>query len=856
MMSTVLGDSVRLIELREKPIWLLWFTKQTGIGQDGKPKYTKVPCMRDGSLASATDPGTWTTIPQLQGFDTTYYRLGLVFTDLGDGTHLAGFDLDNARRQGQTTPQALSLIRKADTYTEITPSGAGYHLLFRLTTSDHTSFLLWLRDRWGTFWKQPDGSKVEVYAGKRFFTVTCNMFEDRQELRIVPWDELEQILTELGPRPSERIRDMVDAGAVDLRVDTKSLIDQLTQYHPTSPLFAYLKGEPPTPPKMRERNPTLIDRSMYALTIIKLAKGFGCSISETIALLASCPVTAPWLEEKGKIPGHVDGFDGYRDYRQCRRLWSVAGEGIPPTCEVFDADEPEPEADEPGPADPIAPEDIIHPASPKVLTPHIPGTEKSDAAIAKYLIDVGFEDNGGMQQTYAYDSDIDRWLCWENGWELDTDNHATVKLELDYLMHRYVNRFGTNWTDVDKTGLLSTARYDAVLRMITPRLTLRNLKKPIGHFIRTPGATWSLDSLGKASLGDTKRLYDVRKTGAEPNFGILATPLFDNLLEGLANGNREVVEWMWHWFGYCLLGDPTEDAFVVIWGPGGNGKTTLVNVLQRVFGDYAVSLDRRVLLEEGFRLHDTNRNQLRAKRLAIVTEMREKDRWEEGILKQITGGDMISARGMREDATTFKCEAGLLVVCNELPAFGRATPAIQRRFRLIGTTRMPRNPDPGLEDKIVFQESGAILGRMMQYARHVVKPDNWDISKRMKLPEVPHVMLVEARDVLSEHDTLFAWMLARTVHGQEATEEITLMDILINDFKAWMKQEMPGSINMVGGGFDEGRFKKSLQRMGCSLKNDKGGTLRKKIGATAEPAVKGIRLKTQTELDADGATDV
>ena len=75
-----------------------------------------------------------------------------------------------------------------------------------------------------------------------------------------------------------------------------------------------------------------------------------------------------------------------------------------------------------------------------------------------------------------------------------------------------------------------------------------------------------------------------------------------------------------HYLGYCLLGDPNEAVFVVVWGAGGNGKSTLANVLQRIFGSYATSIDAKVIQANGRDQHPASLNRLRNKRLATISE--------------------------------------------------------------------------------------------------------------------------------------------------------------------------------------------------------------------------------------------
>ena len=52
-------------------------------------------------------------------------------------------------------------------------------------------------------------------------------------------------------------------------------------------------------------------------------------------------------------------------------------------------------------------------------------------------------------------------------------------------------------------------------------------------------------------------------------------------------GERQVAEFLKRWFGYCATGDISEQVFVVHWGDGSNGKSTILNTVSAVLGDYA-----------------------------------------------------------------------------------------------------------------------------------------------------------------------------------------------------------------------------------------------------------------------------
>ena len=116
----------------------------------------KRPVTIDGRPASVTDPGTWTTYAAAKA-STIGDGLGYV---LGDG--VGGIDLDHViDDHGRLHPAAAELLaRLPATYTEVSPSGHGLHLLYRMAPGPGT-VRTW------------HGIHVETYSTGRYFTVTA-----------------------------------------------------------------------------------------------------------------------------------------------------------------------------------------------------------------------------------------------------------------------------------------------------------------------------------------------------------------------------------------------------------------------------------------------------------------------------------------------------------------------------------------------------------------------------------------------------------------------------------------------------------------------------------------------------------
>jgi len=138
--------------LRERDQWVCWREEE----RDGKP--TKIPVTPEaGGFASATESETWASFETALDYTETEHAdgIGFVFTD---DDPIVGVDLDDCRdpETDDVDDAALDIIERLDSYTEVSPSGTGYHVLI-------TGALPEGRNRRGS---------VELYDTARFFTVT------------------------------------------------------------------------------------------------------------------------------------------------------------------------------------------------------------------------------------------------------------------------------------------------------------------------------------------------------------------------------------------------------------------------------------------------------------------------------------------------------------------------------------------------------------------------------------------------------------------------------------------------------------------------------------------------------------
>jgi putative DNA primase/helicase len=178
-----------------------------------------------------------------------------------------------------------------------------------------------------------------------------------------------------------------------------------------------------------------------------------------------------------------------------------------------------------------------------------------------------------------------------------------------------------------------------------------------------------------------------------------------------ASGSVEMIGFMQRSVGYCLTGDVSEQKLWIPWGTGANGKSLVINTILTMLGDdYATKASRDLFLSRKDDKHPTAMAQLFGKRLVACIESAEGSRLDEAMVKELTGGDPITARRMREDYWTFAPTHKAFLVTNHRPRVRGTDHAIWRRLCLVPFTVVfaPDRQDKQLPDKLRAELPGIL----------------------------------------------------------------------------------------------------------------------------------------------------
>ncbi len=188
-------------------------------------------------------------------------------------------------------------------------------------------------------------------------------------------------------------------------------------------------------------------------------------------------------------------------------------------------------------------------------------------------------------------------------------------------------------------------------------------------------------------------------------------PTWEAFLDTIMGGNLRLVEYLRRVVGYALTGSVAEQVMWVLFGEGANGKSTFLNAIMGILGDlYAMQAVPELVMARQSEAHPTERADLFGRRVVACVETEQGRRLAESLVKQLTGGERVRARRMREDFWEFDPSHKLFLVTNHKPTIRGADKGIWRRMKLVPfTVTIPdAMKDPALPEKLKAEWPGIL----------------------------------------------------------------------------------------------------------------------------------------------------
>ncbi len=371
-------------------------------------------------------------------------------------------------------------------------------------------------------------------------------------------------------------------------------------------------------------------------------------------------------------------------------------------------------------------------------------------------------------QDWRYCTEWGMWLQWRgDGWHRDRRNEVSD-------LCKEVTRQALMWPEARDSKFTASMR-----QKLNSKRTAWNARDMAaadrrisilaeqmdadGMLLGVPGGVVDLRS-GKL-LEAERTQFITRRCTVAPADG--PHPLFDRVLERACADKEGMREYLLRWFGYMLTGAVSEEAFMFLHGPGGSGKSTLIKCLSEIMGDYAITISMDALTETKQQRHSQEIAKLEGARLVYASETEEGRRFNEALIKWLTGRDKIVAHRMRMDDHEFMPTFKMLVYGNSVPHLKSVGEEMRRRIHLVEYAGMiaPEDRDTTLKDRLVA-EYPAILASMI---RGCV---DWQASAGLGKPES---VADSVERYLEGEDSLAAFFdewIERTPLGKEPTGDV------------------------------------------------------------------------------------
>ncbi|MDA8170448.1 MAG: phage/plasmid primase, P4 family [Nitrospiraceae bacterium] len=169
-------------------------------------------------------------------------------------------------------------------------------------------------------------------------------------------------------------------------------------------------------------------------------------------------------------------------------------------------------------------------------------------------------------------------------------------------------------------------------------------------------------------------------------------PVWQAFLERVTGGNRELISYLQRAAGYSLTGKVGEHVLFFLFGTGRNGKSVFIETMQALMGDYACAMNIDSLVVKKFGQGIPNDiARLAGSRYVSTSETSEGQRLDESRIKDLTGGDKITARYLHKEFFDFYPQFKLWIRGNHKPQIRGTDDAIWERIHLIPfTVQIPK----------------------------------------------------------------------------------------------------------------------------------------------------------------------
>lgn len=289
-----------------------------------------------------------------------------------------------------------------------------------------------------------------------------------------------------------------------------------------------------------------------------------------------------------------------------------------------------------------------------------------------------------------YRHDIKRWFIWSGKrWEMDTKErvkrlavqaiHKIREVELPHIHDSDEKDALAKWISTS----LSKTKINNVLEMAQSMLTPPDELDTGKYLLNVLNGTVDLKT-GKLQAHDRNN-YITKLANVDYNHDA-DCPKWKGFLDMAFQSDKDLIRYFQKVMGYCLTSDTSEKCFFICYGPGGNnGKSMIINIMRGIIGtDYCIQIASETLMAKKHPAQlRTDLVRLEGYRFASASETNKSYKFDEGLVKALSGCDVITARGMRVSEIEYTPEFKLFIATNHVPKFNINDQALMERVVVI-----------------------------------------------------------------------------------------------------------------------------------------------------------------------------
>lgn len=228
------------------------------------------------------------------------------------------------------------------------------------------------------------------------------------------------------------------------------------------------------------------------------------------------------------------------------------------------------------------------------------------------------------------------------------------------------------------------------------------------HLLNTQNGYIDLRS-GKLKEHDKEKYFT--KIASIEYTDTIDCPMWTDFLNQIFAGDQDIIDYMQRAVGYSLSGSVEEQVMFILHGFGRNGKSVFLDIITEMIGSYTVNIQpQTIMVKNQSSGANSDIARLNGARLVTTTEPNDGVRFDEGLVKQLTGGDKVTARFLYGDEFDFYPEFKLWMATNHKPIIRGTDDGIWRRMAIVPfTVQIPEHQvDKQLKYKLRREMKGIL----------------------------------------------------------------------------------------------------------------------------------------------------